>query len=72
MARTVRGLPTAWSQSEYAEETEINPSVPQQEKQSDVTEGKVIVDCGPDVDYEWSEPKIEPDAQEEKEENSDT
>ena len=54
-----------------AEEPETNPSVPQQEEQSYTAEGKVIIDYGLDVDYEESEPKIEPDAQEEKDENSD-
>ena len=47
-------------------------SVLQQEKQPDTTEGKVIVDYGLDIDYERSEPQIEPDAQEEMEGNSDT
>ena len=37
----------------------------------DRPEGKVTVDDSLDVDYESSEPKIEPDTQEEKENNSD-
>ena len=39
------------------------------DEQPDTAEGKIIVDYSLDVDYERSEPKIEPDAQEEKEEN---
>ena len=37
---------------------------PQQEEQSYPTEGKGIVDYDPNVDYEGSEPKVEPDAKE--------
>ena len=60
-----------WSQQEGAEEPETNPSVPQQEEQPDASEGKVIADYDPDVDYEGSEPKNEPVTQEEKEEDPD-
>ena len=63
MARMVRGRPTARSQPEGTDESETNASVPQQEEQPDATVGKVIVDYDPDVDYEGTEPKNEPDAQ---------
>ena len=66
MARTMRGCLTDWSQPEGAEEPEINISVSQQEEQLDVTEGKVIAEYGPAVDYEETEPKIEPNAQEKR------
>ena len=56
MARTVKGCPTAQLQTEGAKEPETDP---QQEKRPDTTEGKVIVDDNPDVDYEGSEPKNE-------------
>ena len=56
MARTVKGCPTAQLQTEDAKEPETDP---QQEKRPDTTEGKVIVDDNPDVDYEGSEPKNE-------------
>ena len=39
---------------------------PQQEEQSDTIEGIVIVDYNPDVDYEGSEPKVEPGTQEKR------
>ena len=71
MARLVRGCLTACSQSEDAKEPETNPSVPQQEEHPDATEGKVMVDYNPNIDYYLSEPRNEPVAQEEKEENSD-
>ena len=51
--------------------TKTNPSVPQQEEHTDTAEGKVIADYDPHVDYERSESRNEPDAQGEKEENSD-
>ena len=51
MARPVRGHPTPWPKG-APEEPETNPSVPQQEEQSDTREGKVIADFNPDVDYE--------------------
>ena len=57
---------------EGTEEPKTNPSVSQQEEQPDATEGEVITDYDPDVDYEESEPKNEPGAQKEKEEHSDT
>ena len=71
MVRIMRGYPTAWSQPEGAEGPETNAIIPQQEYQPDTTEGKVIADYGLDIEYEGSEPKNEPDVQEEKEENSD-
>ena len=54
------------------ESVEVPVRDPQQEEQSDPAEGKVIADYGPDVDYEGSEPEVEPDAQEQREVNSDT
>ena len=60
MARPVRGCLMPWSQQQGAEEPETNTSVPQQEEQSDATEGKVIADNNPNVDCEGSEPKNEP------------
>ena len=65
MAKPVRGHPLPWSQQEGTE-PETNPSVPQQEKQTDMAEGKDIVDYNGDVNYEGSEPKNEPVTQEEK------
>ena len=72
MAKPMRRytMPQSWQGG--TEEPETNTSVPQQEKQPDAAEGKVIIDYNPDVDYEGSEPKNEPVAWEEKEENSDT
>ena len=51
-----------WSQQEGAEEPETNPSVLQQEEQADTTEGEVIADCKPVIDYypERSDPETEP------------
>ena len=71
MARIMRGCTTAWSQQEGTEELKTNPIVPEKEEQADAIEGEDIADYNPDVDYEGSESKIEPVAQEEKEENSD-
>ena len=65
-----KGHERAWLQLEGTEELKMNPSVPQQEEQTDATEGKVIIDYDLDIDYDGSEPKNEPVAQEEKEENS--
>ena len=56
MARLVRGCPTTRPQQEGTEEPERDP---QQEDQSDATEGEDIADYNPDVDYEGSEPKVE-------------
>ena len=70
MARPVRGCLTP-QPPEGAGESATNPCVPKQEEQPDATEGKVIVDYNPNIDYEGSEPEIEPVAQEEKEETSD-
>ena len=66
MARPVRGCPMPWSKQGYEEEPESNPSIPQQRRQPDTTEGEVTVDYDLDVDYEGSEPKKEPIVQEEK------
>ena len=68
MARPVRECLTSRPQQEGAEEPERNP---QQEEQSDAAEGKVIADYDPDIDYEGSEPKVEPDAREQREIDSD-
>ena len=68
MARPVRGCPTP-QPLEGTGEPETNSSAPQQEEQSDAAEGKVIVDCNLDVDYEGSEPENESVAQEKKEES---
>ena len=66
--RPVRGHPTPRPQLEGMTEPERDP---EQEEQPDATEGKVIADYDPGVDYEGSEPKVEPDAQEQKEEDPD-
>ena len=60
MARQLRGCPTARLQQEGAEEPERDPY---HGEQPDATEGKEIADYDLDVDYEGSEPKVEPDAQ---------
>ena len=70
MARTAKEHPTTWLQPECKNKHEINPSVPQQEEQTDATEGKDIVDFNSNVDYEGSEPKNKPVAQQQKEEDS--
>ena len=68
MARPVRGHLTPRPQQEGMEEPVRDP---QQEEQSDATEGEVIADYGPDVDYEGSVPKVEPDAQDQRKVDSD-
>ena len=68
MARLVRGCPITRQHQEDAEEPEQNP---QQEDQSDATEGKDIADYNLDVDYEGSEPEVEPVTQVEREISSD-
>ena len=68
MARLVRGCPTPRSQQEGAEEPERDP---QQGEQPDTTEGKDIADYNPDIDYEGSEPKVEPDTKEQREDDPD-
>ena len=60
MTKIVRGCPTAQSQPESGKEPETNPSVLQQEKHPDATEGKVIADYNLDIYYKGSEPKNEP------------
>ena len=64
-------MPNILVTTKGTEDPKTNPSVPQQEKQTDATGGKVAADYKPDEDYEGSEPKNEPDAKEEKEENYD-
>ena len=71
MARPVRGCLIALVQPEGTEKPDINPSISQQEEQPNAIEGKVIADYNLGVDYEGSKPENEPDAPEEKEENSD-
>ena len=68
MARLVRGHPTTRSQQEGAEESERDS---QQEDQSDTTESKDVADYNLDIDYEGSEPKVEPVAHVEREVNPD-
>ena len=58
MARSVKGRPMPWSQQEGTEEPETKPSAPQQEEQPDTTEGEVITDFNPDVDYEGQDPRM--------------
>ena len=60
-----------WSQQEGAEEPVTNPSVPQQEERPGTAEGEDIADYHLETDYEGSEPKNEPVAQEQKEEDPD-
>ena len=69
MARPVRGHLTSRPQQEGAEEPERDP---RQEEQPGAAEGKAIADYGQDVGYEVSEPKVEPDAQEQRQVDSDT
>ena len=57
MVRLVRGRPTPRLQLEGMTQPERDS---QQEEQPDATEGKVIADYDPDVDYVGLEPKIEP------------
>ena len=59
MAKTMRGCPITWLQSEGKLELETNLNVPQQEGHPYATEGGEIADYNPDVDYEGSEPKDE-------------
>ena len=65
------GCLTARLQLEGAEDSKTNPSIPQQKEHPNAAEEEVIADYKLDIDYEGSEPKVEPNAQEEKEENSD-
>ena len=44
---------------------------PQQEDQSDTTEGEDIADYDPNIDYEGSEPEVDPVGQEQREVNPD-
>ena len=61
MARTMRGYLAVWLQQETTEEPETNSSVSHQEEE-DATQGNVVADCEPDVDYkqEGSDPEIKP------------
>ena len=69
MARPVRVCSTARLQRVCAEESERDP---QQGEQPDATEGEVIADYNPDIDYEGSEPKVETDTQKQREVDPDT
>ena len=71
MARPVMGCPMPQSQQGGTEESQINVSVPQQERQADAIRGKTIADYNPDVDYKpvGSDPDI--NTVNEEEENSD-
>ena len=71
MARTVRGCLTTWSQSEGKDKPETILNDPQQEGHPDTAEGGNIAEYHPDVNYEGSEPKAEPVAQEQWEEDPD-
>ena len=62
-------MPQSWQ--EGTEEPETNLSVPQQEEQLDATEDKDIVDSEKGIGYEGSEPKNEPVAQGENNEDPD-
>ena len=66
MARPVRGHLIPRLQLEGVTEPKRDP---QQEEQPDTAEGEVIADYNLDADYERSEPKVEPDAPEQKEED---
>ena len=65
------GCPTPWTQQGGTEEPETNTNVSQQEEQTDASEGEVVADYDPDVDYkpEGSDPEIE--ALNGEEENND-
>ena len=69
MSRTVRGFSTAWLQPEGTGEPETNPTNPWQRNSQFPYMPKSCYNL--DIDYEGSESKNEPFAQEEKEENSD-
>ena len=68
MAKQVRGWPTARPQQEGAEEPERDH---QQEEQSDATGREDIANYDVDIGYVGSEPKVEPDAQVEREVDPD-
>ena len=51
MAKTMKGCLTAQSQPKGAEEPETNPSVTQQEEQTNMAKGNVIADYQPDIDH---------------------
>ena len=71
MAATIRGCLILQLQPEGTEEPQTNISIPQQERQLDAAEGKVVADYELDINYQsegW-DPEIE--AVHDKEENSD-
>ena len=68
MAGPVRWCLTARLQQEGVEESERDPW---QGEQPDATEGEDIAAYDLDVDYEGSEPKDEPDAWEQREDDPD-
>ena len=71
MQLSVHSCLTAQAQTEGTEESQTNPSVPQQEEQADATEAEVRADYELNIYYEETGPKNEQDAQKEKEENYD-
>ena len=66
----VRGHPTTWSPG-GAEELETNPSVPQQEEQTDARDGKAIEDYDPNIAYEPEGSDSDIKAVKKEKENSD-
>ena len=71
MMRTMRGRPTTWLQSKGKDEPETIINTPHQEGHPDTAKGRDIADYTPDIDYEGSEPKVEPVAQEQREVDPD-
>ena len=68
MARPIRGCLTARSEQGGTEEPDRDP---QQGEQPDAAEGKEITDYDLDIDCEGSEPEVESDAQEQREDDPD-
>ena len=60
--------PTTWLQPESKDETE---KIPPQQGHPDTIVGRDIADYNPDIDYEGSEPKVEPVDQEQREVDPD-
>ena len=52
MAATIRGCLILQLQPEGTEEPQTNISIPQQERQLDAAEGKVVADYELDINYE--------------------
>ena len=68
---TKRGCPKPWSQSKNEDKPEIHLNDPQQEEHPDATKGRDIAGYNLHVDYEGSEPKVEPVAHEQRKVNPD-